>query len=199
MHKLRTITAVDALLASALAAQAPHAATVFTRLAAEAGLWPTLHGYLYAAALEGATFYFVRTHNRRWAAFFAVVSILHNFAYYLTDSLDTGNILRASLISLALPLAIAAFSDERRQPATAPENAAPVVIAAETPKTQPAPAQRPTVDVSGLNETQINVLRAWNDGHRTNGTIAEVVEVNPSTVSRSLKALREGGHLNGHK
>ncbi len=85
------------------------------------------------------------------------------------------------------------------QPATAPENAAPVAIAAETPKSQPAPAQRPTVDVSGLNETQINVLRAWNDGHRTNSTIAEVVEVNPSTVSRSLKALREGGHLNGHK
>jgi len=126
-----------------------------------------------------------------------VVSILHNFAYYLTDSLSMGNILRASLISLALPLAIAAFSDERRKPATALTKAAPVAIVAKTAKAQPAPAQRPTVATGKkltAQERRAEVERLIASKAVTSeAELAKMFQVHPSTINRDVAGLQEAG------
>lgn len=111
------------LLFAALLAQSPHAGLVFLRNAdGERGLeyWlACLGAIVYACALEGATAYFVWQRKTKLAAAFAVFSILHNVAYYLPAAwafsvwgadLAVRNVMGQVLISLSLPIAIAAFS-----------------------------------------------------------------------------------------
>jgi len=129
------ITAPAALLFMALLAQAPHAAAVFVRVAPHGAPWEVyvsaVGALVYAVALEGATAFFVWRSRIKWAVAFAVFSVLHNVAYYLPEawSFDAfgavllwRNVIGSVLISVSLPLAIAAFShvqaQQRATPAT---------------------------------------------------------------------------------
>ena len=117
-------SAAAALLFTALLAQAPHAATVFIRIAPTDVHWEAwglaiLGGVVYAIALESATAYFVWRNKMRWAIAFAAFSIMHNVAYYMPGAwsfdiagaeLSLRYIVSALLISASLPIAIAAFS-----------------------------------------------------------------------------------------
>ena len=117
-------SAAAALLFTALLAQAPHAATVFIRIAPSDVQWEVwwlavLGGVVYAIALESATAYFVWRNKMRWAIAFAAFSIMHNVAYYMPGAwtfdiagaqLSLRYIVSALLISASLPIAIAAFS-----------------------------------------------------------------------------------------
>lgn len=117
-------SAAAALLFTALLAQAPHAATVFIRIAPQDVEWEVwwlaiLGGIVYAIALESATAYFVWRNKMRWAIAFAAFSIMHNVAYYMPGAwtfdawgaqLSLRYIVSALLISASLPIAIAAFS-----------------------------------------------------------------------------------------
>ena len=117
-------SAAAALLFTALLAQAPHAATVFIRIAPTDVHWEVaglaiLGGVVYAIALESATAYFVWRNKMRWAIAFAAFSIMHNVAYYMPGAwtfdiagaeLSLRYIVSALLISASLPIAIAAFS-----------------------------------------------------------------------------------------
>ncbi len=117
-------SAAAALLFTALLAQAPHAATVFIRIAPNDVHWEAwglaiLGGVVYAIALESATAYFVWRNKMRWAIAFAAFSIMHNVAYYMPGAwtfdiagaeLSLRYIVSALLISASLPIAIAAFS-----------------------------------------------------------------------------------------
>lgn len=137
------------LLFTALLAQAPHAGTVFFRIAPDHATdfenWFVFLGaFVYAIALEGATAYFVWHNKLAWAIAFATFSIMHNVAYYMPDGwafniageqLTLRYIVSGILISASLPIAIAAFShvhvEERNKqqagpaPAPAKRNAAP--------------------------------------------------------------------------
>lgn len=117
-------SAAAALLFTALLAQAPHAATVFIRIAPQDVQWEVwwlaiLGGVVYAIALESATAYFVWRNKMRWAIAFSAFSIMHNVAYYMPGAwtfdvagaqLSLRYIVSALLISASLPIAIAAFS-----------------------------------------------------------------------------------------
>ena len=122
------ITAPAVLLFMALLAQAPHAAAVFVRVAPHGAPWEVyvsaVGALVYAIALEGATAFFVWRSQIRWAIAFAVFSVLHNVAYYLPEAwafdafgaaLLWRNVLGSVLISVSLPLAIAAFSHVQAQ------------------------------------------------------------------------------------
>lgn len=111
------------LLFTALLAQAPHAAAVFIRIAPHDAQWEVytsfVGAWVYAIALEGATAYFVWRSKLRWAVAFAVFSIAHNIAYYMPAAwtfdvfgatLTVRYVFSALLISMSLPIAIAAFS-----------------------------------------------------------------------------------------
>lgn len=111
------------LLFTALLAQAPHAAAVFIRIAPHDAQWEIVTSFIgawvYAIALEGATAYFVWRSKLRWAIAFALFSIAHNIAYYMPGAwtfdvfgatLTVRYVFSALLISMSLPIAIAAFS-----------------------------------------------------------------------------------------
>jgi len=122
--QMRVPSAAGALLFIALLAQAPHAATVFIRIAPQDVQWEVwwlavLGGVVYAIALESATAYFVWRNKMTWAIWFALFSIMHNVAYYMPGAwtfniagaeLSLRYIVSALLISASLPIAIAAFS-----------------------------------------------------------------------------------------
>lgn len=121
--KLHRPSAPAALLFTALLAQAPHAAAVFARVAPHGAAWEqwasVVGAIVYAIALESATAYFVWRNQRKWAIAFAVFSIAHNVAYYMpaewtlvlwNATLQWRNVVGSVLISISLPIAIAAFS-----------------------------------------------------------------------------------------
>ena len=109
---LRTPTATLIVLCSALLAQLPHAADVFRLVVVGEGLWPTLHSYTYAIALELAVLLFVVQRRNVESYLFAGVSILVNLSYYHLHgvALWTVEAAPAWLISIALPAAIAQYS-----------------------------------------------------------------------------------------
>lgn len=154
---LKSEAATLMLLALALVAQAPHAATVFHRLAPpeEAASWLAwLHAAAYAIALELATLVFVVRGKQRLAWLFAVVSVAVNIAYYWTPDLALADGLRAALVSIALPVAIAFYShDVARHSTDASTQAnsieAPVAIGVDKTtwiddRAQPRPAEPAT-------------------------------------------------------
>lgn len=118
--KLRSDGVLAAVLILALAAQMPHAAAVFARLAPGAGWLGAAHAAAYALALEGAILIFVMR-GRRWTSVgFAACSVAVNLAYYWPAFVAPA----ALLVSVALPVAIALYSHEmaaHAQDATEPE------------------------------------------------------------------------------
>lgn len=99
------------ILSLALLAQLPHAAEVFMLAGDTHGWWGAVHGFAYAVALELAVLLFVVQGRKRESYGFALVSVLVNLAYYAERaSLLSTSSLRAWLISLALPIAIALYS-----------------------------------------------------------------------------------------
>lgn len=133
--RTRHITAPAALLFTGLLAQAPHAAAVFIRIAPHDAQWEVVTsfvgGWVYAIALESATAYFVWRSKRNWAFTFAAFSIAHNVAYYMPvawefdvygATLSLRYVFSAILISMSLPIAIAAFSHVQAEtPHAAPD------------------------------------------------------------------------------
>ena len=112
IHWLRTPTATLIVLCSALLAQLPHAADVFRLIVMGDGVWPVLHSYTYAVALELAVLLFVVQRRNVESYLFAAVSILVNLSYYYLHgvALFTVAALPAWLVSIALPAAIAQYS-----------------------------------------------------------------------------------------
>ena len=109
---LRTPIATLIVLCSALVAQLPHAADVFRLIVMGDGLWPTLHSYTYAVALELAVLLFVVQRRNVESYIFAGVSILVNLSYYHLHGVHLWSVAAAPawLISIALPAAIAQYS-----------------------------------------------------------------------------------------
>ena len=109
---LRTPLATLIVLCSALLAQLPHAADVFRLIVMGEGLWPVLHSYTYAVALELAVLLFVVQRRNAESYLFAGVSILVNLSYYALHGLHLWSVaaLPAWLVSIALPAAIAQYS-----------------------------------------------------------------------------------------
>ncbi len=145
MTKLRSIRPSwpAILLFTALLAQAPHAAAVFIRIAPHEAQWEVytsfVGAWVYAIALEGATAYFVWRNKLSWAIAFAVFSVAHNIAYYMPSAwtvdvwgatLTVSYIFSAILISMSLPIAIAAFSHVQSTSSTMHQNtpATPVAV-----------------------------------------------------------------------
>ena len=140
-------SAAAALLFTALLAQAPHAATVFIRIAPQDVEWEVwwlaiLGGIVYAIALESATAYFVWRNKMRWAIAFAAFSIMHNVAYYMPGAwtfdvagaqLSLRYIVSALLISASLPIAIAAFSHVHVEAQHGDKDTKPTVTPTGTP------------------------------------------------------------------
>jgi len=200
--KQHNITAPAVLLFTALLAQAPHAAAVFMRIAPHDQPWEVytsfVGAWVYAIALEGATAYFVWKNQRDWAIGFALFSVAHNVAYYMPATwtfyawgteLTVRNTFSAVLISVSLPVAIAAFSHVQAQVrdshtvTDAPKQdvtpAGPV-----TPDVTPTPAPGVTVqDVTPADVTpgvpSVTVI------DKTNKTqLAKVLGVTRQTVGR---------------
>lgn len=155
------------LLFAALLAQSPHAGLVFLRNAdGHIGLEYALAcvgAIVYAVALEGATAYFVWKRARRLAAAFAVFSILHNVAYYLPGAwafnawgadMVVRNVMGAVLISLSLPVAIAAFSHTAHAGTQAQSADADEAQDAGTQAQGPARSHAQTVDVYAQTQAQ---------------------------------------------
>lgn len=109
---LRTPAATLVVLVAALLAQLPHAADVFRLVVHGDGIWPTVHGYSYAVALELAVLLFVVQRRNAESYAFALVSVCVNLAYYALHGVDLFSVaaLPAWLISVALPAAIARYS-----------------------------------------------------------------------------------------
>lgn len=111
---LRSQIAVLTALALALAAQVPHAASVFMLIAQENDptIFTRLHSYSYAIALEIAVLLFVVHGMKRESYTFALVSILVNLSYYGMSGVNlfSLNAFPAYLIGISLPSAIALYS-----------------------------------------------------------------------------------------
>lgn len=109
---LRTPIATLIVLIAALLAQLPHAADVFRMVVHGAGLWPVLHSYSYAVALELAVLLFVVQRRNVESYLFAAVSVCVNLAYYALHGVNLLSVaaIPAWLISIALPAAIARYS-----------------------------------------------------------------------------------------
>ena len=158
---LRTPVATLIVLCSALLAQLPHAADVFRLIVMGDGVWPVLHSYTYAVALELAVLLFVVQRRNVESYLFAAVSILVNLSYYYLHgvALFTPAALPAWLVSIALPAAIAQYSHliaaataQTATPATQPrawnwrfwrKAATRVVAPAQTRADAPQPTQEP--------------------------------------------------------
>lgn len=197
------------LLFVALLAQAPHAAAVFIRIAPHGATWEVatsfVGAWVYAVALEGATAYFVWRNKLGWAIAFATFSVAHNVAYYMPEAwtfdlwgatLTVRYVFSAVLISLSLPIAIAAFShvqaDERhKQPTTTGETE-------KTPLETPARVvlvpthQNDIADVPGpsyaaqMDARAHALLLAQQDG-KSAAEIARIIGKKDSTVRSWLR------------
>lgn len=217
------ITAPAVLLFMALLAQAPHAAAVFVRVAPHGAPWEVyvsaVGALVYAIALEGATAFFVWRSQIRWAIAFAVFSVLHNVAYYLPEAwafdafgaaLLWRNVLGSVLISVSLPLAIAAFSHvqaqqrEKRRTATGEtatgDTPAPDVAAQQPAATPHAHAATPAVKpdtVRGTVQPSARAVALQMAGEGCSvAQIAAQIDAKPATVRSWIaraRAKQNGG------
>ncbi len=215
---LRTPTATLIVLCSALLAQLPHAADVFRLIVMGEGLWPVLHSYTYAIALELAVLLFVVQRRNVESYLFAGVSILVNLSYYHLHGVALFDVaaLPAWLVSIALPAAIAQYSHliaaaTATQPATPPQRSARRWQWWRTPATQPvAPAAPATLqpvapvalDVAddalatiAQQDARATALQMASEGCSV-VQIAAQVDAKPATVRSWIardKAKRNGG------
>jgi hypothetical protein len=212
LSTLKSSNATLAVLVLALLAQTPHAADVFRLIVHSAGVAATAHSYSFAIALELAVLLFVVQNRRKESYLFAGVSIAMNLSYYHLHDVQLIALaaLPALLVSFALPVAIARYSH-----AVADVHEAQPAQDAKLPDAIPATvADKPAIvaDVQesiapdatpGLQE-QIASLRleGFDDkwiainGLRdiAGATLAEVLGVNASTISRWRKAAQSNGH-----
>lgn len=213
---LRSEAATLLLLAMALIAQTPHAATVFWRAgnrftAGNEGwiiaILVLLHSVTYAIALEAATLMFVVRGQKKLAWLFAAGSVCVNIAYYADWSMTWGDMLRAALISIALPASIAFYShsvadasEPVAEPTAKPRKAATpiaqplaeiaplatplqlVQVIAESPQRH---AESPQADDDMARKQ--NIARMMKGEGLSNVKIAQQLQVSVSTVGRWFK------------
>ena len=190
---LRTPLATLIVLCSALLAQLPHAADVFRLIVVGEGLWPTLHSYTYAIALELAVLLFVVQRRNLESYLFAGVSILVNLSYYHLHGVALWTLAAAPawLISIALPAAIAQYSHliadatathdtTASPPATPPvDTPHPVQLTAVTPAAPVSTDVAPDVSASATPATDVAHLVSL-----SNAEIARRCNVSRQTVAK---------------
>jgi len=206
-------SAAAALLFTALLAQAPHAATVFIRIAPQDVQWEVwwlaiLGGVVYAIALESATAYFVWRNKMRWAIAFAAFSIMHNVAYYMPGAwtfdvagaqLSLRYIVSALLISASLPIAIAAFSHVHVESIAKHDEDKPLEAptAPATPTDTTAAPSAPPVQSGGHSEAANVAAKPTEQASATSGAQQGTTKgktgrsVNPNR-DRALQMRSEG-------
>jgi DNA-directed RNA polymerase specialized sigma24 family protein len=212
---LRTPIATLIVLIAALLAQLPHAADVFRMVVHGSGLWPVLHSYSYAIALELAVLLFVVQRRNVESYLFAAVSVCVNLAYYALHGVNLLSVaaIPAWLISIALPAAIARYSHlivdaaQADAPATvAPTQDAPVqrrkrnaepdllgdLIADDVKRAQLAIAQD---DATPVTDARAQALQMHAEGMNAS-QIAKALQINYSTVRSWLKRAQVQ-HTNG--
>lgn len=205
---LRTPIATLIVLVAALVAQLPHAADVFRLVVHGSGIWPILHSYSYAIALELAVLLFVVQRRNVESYLFAVVSVCVNLAYYALHGVNLFSVaaLPAWLISVALPAAIARYSHlivdaahiESMQPATPQtQRRKRNTSAQEDAATQgSAPVQIAEVaqdDAMPVIDARAQALQMASEGMSA-ADIARALDANYSTVRSWLKRAQ---HTNG--
>jgi CheY-like chemotaxis protein len=163
---LRSDSATLGLLLLGLGAQMPHAAALFHWLArnADSGWLGWLHAYAYALALESATLLFVMRGRQQWAWAFAAASIAVNAGYYWQPSMELADMLRAALISIMLPVAIARYSHEVAE-SDATEQA-PAASAAPKQKRASTPVAASTAPAMQSNLLEVLALQAEQEQER---------------------------------
>ena len=190
---LRTPLATLIVLCSALLAQLPHAADVFRLIVVGEGLWPTLHSYTYAIALELAVLLFVVQRRNLESYLFAGVSILVNLSYYHLHGVALWTLAAAPawLISIALPAAIAQYSHliadatathdtTASPPATPPvDTPHPVQLTSVTPAAPVSTDVAPDVSASATPATDVAHLVSL-----SNAEIARRCNVSRQTVAK---------------
>lgn len=208
---LRTPIATLIVLVAALVAQLPHAADVFRLVVHGSGIWPILHSYSYAIALELAVLLFVVQRRNVESYLFAVVSVCVNLAYYALHGVNLFSVaaLPAWLISVALPAAIARYSHlivdaahiESAQPATAQAQRRKRITSAQedAPVQESAPVQVAEgtavaqEDAMPVIDARTRALQMASEGMSA-ADIARALDANYSTVRSWLKRAQ---HTNG--
>lgn len=205
---LRTPIATLIVLIAALLAQLPHAADVFRMAVHGVGLWPVLHSYSYAIALELAVLLFVVQRRNVESYLFAAVSVCVNLAYYALHGVNLLSVaaIPAWLISIALPAAIARYSHlivdaahvapEPAQDATPTvqrrkRNVEPDTVQDATPE----PLQVAQDDATPTIDARAQALQMANEGMNAS-QIAKALDANYSTVRSWLKRAQVQ-HTNG--
>ena len=206
-HFLRGEASVLLLLALALLAQTPHPATVFFRLSDIPANAPVIqigaawvHAGFYAIALEFATLLFVVRGNRFLSWLFAGVSVAANVAYYWHGGMDTADMARAALISLALPACIAFYSHNVAHAAegdTPPAPDEPPAKSAKPKRTRPAPASQPATpeaEIEALLEgVQMDgtptMEEYWRAAFASGGTKAQADEATGQRFGTSARTV----------
>ncbi|GIV82683.1 MAG: hypothetical protein KatS3mg051_2037 [Anaerolineae bacterium] len=209
---LRSEAATLVLLALALIAQAPHAATVFHRLAPPAvgfgAVLSWIHASSYAIALELATLVFVVRGQKRLSWLFAGVSVMVNVAYYWRPDIPPVDLARAMLIAIALPAAIATYShDVARHSARdhvsdapeAPRTPVPAQTTYDTEERQNArsglseratgASEAPSVSTAERRALIAGLLERVGEDGIDRAELAEQFGVHPSTIGRDLRVL----------
>ena len=165
IHWLRTPVATLIVLCSALLAQLPHAADVFRLIVMGDGLWPVLHSYTYAIALELAVLLFVVQRRNVESYAFAAVSICVNLSYYALHGVQLFSVaaLPAWLVSIALPAAIAQYSHLIAAATVAPTDAPATASDAVQPATvqMHAPHGAATREVARMVDAPRNTVASW--------------------------------------
>ncbi len=208
---LRSEAATLVLLALALIAQAPHAATVFHRLAPPAegfgAVLSWIHASSYAIALELATLVFVVRGQKRLSWLFAGVSVMVNVAYYWRPDIPPVDLARAMLIAIALPAAIATYSHDvarhsaRDHAPKAPEaprtpvpeqtddTKKPQNARSEASERATEAAEVPSVSAAERRALIAGLLERVGMDGIDRAELAERFGVHPSTIGRDLQAL----------
>lgn len=170
---LRSPSATLIVLCSALLAQLPHAADVFRLIVVGDGLWPTLHSYTYAIALELAVLLFVVQRRNVESYAFAGVSILVNLSYYHLHGVQLLSVaaLPAWLVSIALPAAIAQYSHL-------------IAAASDAPMQRSAPDASPD-DAPAQPDKRTRARQLRSEGYNV-AEIARMLSAHRSTVTRWL-------------
>lgn len=214
---LRSEAATLLLLAMALIAQTPHAATVFWRLGNRftsgegfiVAVLTLLHSVAYAIALESATLMFVVRGQKKLAWLFAAGSVFVNIAYYADWSMTWGDMFRAALISIALPASIAFYShsvadaSEDVSPAIAKPRKVAQPVAMPIAEIAPiaTPLQEPAIDATIAQVDEVadkqSIAHMMKGEGLSNVKIAQQLQVSVSTVGRWFKKEVATGNGNG--
>lgn len=114
---LRSEAATLTVLLFALAAQLPHAASVFAKSLEFFGAYPEnewITGWLFAIAMECAVLLFVVRGRIRVSYVFAIISVMMNLSYYYMHGVHLFELPSAPvwLIAIVLPIAIALYSHD---------------------------------------------------------------------------------------